>query len=182
MEALDEGLHALAERLIKDDSGAAARFAVEERAFGDGDVQHFLQTEGLGAELDFVEVAGFGFAALVFDGARAGGAEFNDVGAAGDAVVEGTDAEAAAGADAVADFGGFGVGVFVEEAAFGGEAVFRPLLFEVDEAPLALAEGEVLEGGEGEEVGFGEHLRILGSPQASDLRWVPDCMFRLGSF
>ena len=85
------------------------------------------------------------------------GSDSFNFGAAGNAVVERAYAEAAAGADAVADFGGFGVGVFVEEAAFGGEAVFGPLLFEVDEAPLALAEGEMLKGGEGEEIGFGEH-------------------------
>ncbi len=142
VEALDERLNALAEGLIKENGGAAAGFAIEERAFGDGDVEHFFETEGLGAKLDFVHVGGFGFAALVFDGAGAGaGVEFDDVGAAGDAVVEGADAEAAAGSDAVADFGGFGVGDFVEEVAFGGEAVFGPLLFEVDEGPLALAEG-----------------------------------------
>ena len=44
------------------------------------------------------------------------------------------------------------MGPAVEQLAFHGAQIFLPLLFQVDERPLAAAEGEVLDTGEGEKV------------------------------
>lgn len=57
----------LAQIGIEGDFGAAAFLAVVEVADGDFEVEHFLKTHGLGAELDFVGAMGFGFATFVFD-------------------------------------------------------------------------------------------------------------------
>lgn len=119
-------------------------------------MEHFFETKGLGAELDFVPISGFWFASLIFDGEGRGFAvfgEFDNVGDAGEAEAEAANGEGADDADAVFGFVGAVVSFFVEDFAFGGEAVFRPGLFDVDEGPLPLAEGEVLEGGERQQVG-----------------------------
>ena len=55
------------------------------------------------------------------------------------------------------------VGVLVEDLPLGGEDVFRPLPLQVDEGPLAAAEGEVLEAGELE--------KVLLVPAAHERRW-----------
>lgn len=138
------------------DRRAAARLAVVEGTGGDGNVEHFFEAEGLGAELDFVPLAGFGFAAFVLYGEGwgfAGFGEFDNVGDAGKAKAEAANGEGADDAGAMFGFVGAMVGFVVEDFAFGGEAIFGPGLFNVDEAPLPLAEGEVLEGGERQQVG-----------------------------
>ena len=152
------------------DFGSAAALAVVKRTVVDLGIEHFFETEGLGAELDFVAGIELGLAAFVFDGEGAptafesgeldavgGFVKFDDVGLPSEAEAEGVDTEAARSADAWAAFGTGLVGAFVEDAPFGGEAIFLPHLFEVDEAPLAFAEEEVLEAGEWEEVVFLVH-------------------------
>ncbi len=153
------------------DLGSTARLTVEQSAIADFATKHFFQTEGLGAELDFVAGVAFGFAAFVFDGegspqtgkvgewdAVGGLVEFDDIGLTGEAEFEGVEAEAAGGADTWATFGTWGVGAFVEDAPFGSETIFLPQLFDVDKPPLPLTEEEVLEAGEWEEVIFVVHL------------------------
>jgi hypothetical protein len=132
---------------------AAAFFAVEERAIWDGDAEHFFKTQRLGAELHPVAVVFFWFAAFVFD--RQHGAvavELDDVCFSTQAEPVRYDVQPACDADAVAGFVGAVVGFFVELVSLCGEMVFRPDLLEMDECALPLAEQEVLQCGEGEEV------------------------------
>lgn len=137
---------------------AAACGAVEEGAGGDGDAEHFFEAEGLGAELEGVGGVFFGAAAFVFDGEGRGAlAELDGVGLANEAKAFGDEPEAAAGADAVADFVAGLVDAFVHEAAFGGEAVFLPNAGDMDEGALAGANPPVLECGEGDALRVG-HL------------------------
>jgi hypothetical protein len=157
MESADEANSRVAERGIEGDLGSAARLAIKEIAHRDGGTEHFFEAQGLRAELDFIGLMRFGLAAFIFDGPRAVATEFDDIRAAGNAITERAEAEAAADADAVAQFDRIGIGVIVQYTPFGGEPVLLPLLFEMDESPLALAEDEMLERGEREEIGFGKH-------------------------
>jgi hypothetical protein len=53
---------------IEPNGEAASRLAIEERAFGNASLQHFLQAERLGAQLDLVRpVCPLGATSLVFD-------------------------------------------------------------------------------------------------------------------
>ena len=132
---------------------AAASFTVVERTIGDGELEHFLETECLGAELHAVAVVFFWFAAFVFDGQHGAVAvELDDVCFSAQAEPMRYDVESACDADAVAGLVGAVVGFFVELVALGGEMVFRPDLLEMDECALPLAEQEVLQCGEGEQV------------------------------
>jgi hypothetical protein len=168
---------------VERDGGAAAVLAVEECAGVDDDREFFFEAEGLGAELNFVPLVRFRAAAFVFDreGLPPAGAaveldsvwvagrglvEFDDVGFAREAKAHRLDAEAARDDDSGAGFGAGFVDSLVQDAAFLGEAILLPLLFDVDESPLALAEEEVLEAGEREKVVFGEH----SGPAASSVR------------
>lgn len=76
-------------------------------------------------------------------------------------------AKPAGNAEAGARFRAGLVGAVVELAALGGEAVLRPDLLEMDEGPLALAEDEVLEAGEGEEIVFVKHSHLARRPTGS---------------
>ena len=153
------------------DLGSTAGLTVKESAIADLATKHFFETEGLGAELNFVAGIAFGFATFVFDGEGSpqtgevgerdtvgGFVEFDDVGLTGEAELKGVEAEAAGGADTWATFGTWGVGAFVEDAPFGSETIFLPQLFDVDKPPLPLTEEEVLEAREWEEVIFVVHL------------------------
>lgn len=87
--------------LIENHLGAAPGLAVEEVAMGNSQAQAFLQTKGLGAELDFVGLVGFGFAAFVFDGKHgAVGMEFHHVADAMDGEAFRADGQATSDADA----------------------------------------------------------------------------------
>ncbi len=61
------------------------------------------------------------------------------------------------------------VGVFVENGPVGGAKILRPLVFNVDEGPLAAAELEVLQAGELEEIllGIGHPIRVQVTPLGS---------------
>ena len=84
-------------------------------------------------------------------------AELDRVGLAGDAQPKIVERKAAHDDQGLAAFGAGFMDVLVEDAALGGEGVFLPLLLDMDERPLPLAERHVLEAGEGEEVVFGVH-------------------------
>ena len=66
--------------------------------------------------------------------------------------------QAAGNAEVAPAFAAGFVCLIVQHAALGGEAVFGPLLFDVDERALARAEREVLQRGkrDGDIVGFGQ--------------------------
>jgi len=57
----------LAERAVEADSCPAFSLSVEEATFGDLNLEHFLQTHGLRAQLHFVGEVGLGFATFVLD-------------------------------------------------------------------------------------------------------------------
>lgn len=67
VDGVDGGKGQSAKGFIKRDFGAAAGLAVENEGGGDFCGEHFLKTDRLSADLDFIGAVGFGFAALVFD-------------------------------------------------------------------------------------------------------------------
>jgi len=171
---VDEGVESLggfggelAEGGVKGDGRASLALAVEEESVGNGEVEHFLEAEGLGAELDFVGLVALGFAAFVFDGddlgvccgrdAHAPLVEFDDVALAGEAEDGGGDGQGTGDADTGTGFVWAVVGSLVQDLALGREAVLGPSLFQMDQGGLPGAKEKVLEGGEGEELVFGEH-------------------------
>lgn len=142
-----------AESGIEGNVVAALDGAVEDRAGGNRLAKHFLQAERLGAELNGVGGLVFGAAALVLDGERLPGAvglavELDDVGHAVEAECGGLQRQGAYDAQVAAALAAGFMGFVVEHAALGGEAIFGPLAFDVDERALARAEREVLQGGE----------------------------------
>lgn len=147
---------------------AAPRCAVEKPACRACHLEHLFETEGLGAQLNLVATASLGPSPFVLDGPRlpealfspqgdAGrrGAKLNHVGLASQPEAEGVQTEAAGDSEARPAFRPGVVRLLMQFAAFGGEAVLRPHLLDMNQGPLALAEHEVLEAGEGQEVVFG---------------------------
>ena len=61
------------------------------------------------------------------------------------------------------------VGVFVEDRPVGGAGIFRPLILNMDERPLAAAELEVLQTGELKEIilGIDHPIRVQVTPSGS---------------
>ena len=61
------------------------------------------------------------------------------------------------------------VGVFVEDRSVGGAEIFRPLILNMDERPLAAAELEVLQTGKLEEIilGIDHPIRVQVTPSGS---------------
>jgi len=160
VEAADGGESDGAKGVVERDVVAVAVLAIEKGTVRDGDLERFLEAKGLGAKLNAVGIVALGFAAFVFHGeglpAAVGLAvEFDDVGDAMDAEGVGAELQAASDADAGAGFAAPAIDFLVEDAALGGVLVLLPEAFEVDERALALAEKEVLEGGDGEGVGMG---------------------------
>jgi hypothetical protein len=138
---------------------AAADFAVVERAALNRAAEHFLQTHGLAAELQAVDVVVLGPAPLVLHGerlpkplsapkrnaARVGG-ELHDVAAAGYAEARGLDAQSPNRQNIAAFFGkALVVRPLVQQLPLDRPHVFRPLLFKADERPLPPAEREMLQ-------------------------------------
>ena len=132
---------------------AALDGAVEDRASGNRLAEHFLQAERLGAELNGVGGLVFGAATFVLDGEglpRAVGlaVKLDDVGHAVEVECGGLQRQGAHDAQVAAALAAGFVGLVVEHAALGGEAVLGPLALDVNERALARAEREVLQGGE----------------------------------
>ena len=61
------------------------------------------------------------------------------------------------------------MGVFMEDGSIGGAEILRPLVFNVNERPLAAAELEVLQTGELEEIllGINHPIRVQVTPSGS---------------
>lgn len=143
-----------AERCVEGDDLAAFGGVVEEGSFVNFDAEHFFQRHGLGAELDLVGKTVVAAAAFVFNrvGLRM---KLHDISDAEHAESAGGDGQGAS--DPVTVFGTCGsvVHALVEVAAFEGEAVFLEDALDVDESALAGTKDDVLQAGQGEQVGFG---------------------------
>ena len=157
MKTFDDRYDSLSKLLIKRNLGAPAWLTVKQLSVGDGGFQHFLQAKRLGTELYLIKIASLRFAAFVLHRPRALEPEFDYIGATGDSIAQRPDAQTAADTDAIPNFEGFRVSIFVQQSSFGGKPVFAPLLFQVNQTPLPLTEREVLQGREWQQVGFGEH-------------------------
>lgn len=157
------GFDELAEGFIKGNLGAAARYPVEEKAFGNRYGEHLFEAEGLGAELDFIGAVGFGLSAFVFDGDDESiGMELHDIALTGQPEVIRADGEGSGGADGAARLGGGIVDALVENPPFGSISVLKPFTVQVDEGELAFAKHQVLERGDGE-VQFGHATNFQSS-------------------
>ena len=142
------------------------RFLVEERTLRDDAHQHLFQRHGLCAELQPVGVVGLGTAMLVLDrhgfpepfrvlqgDALRVGPELDDVAVSAQAKPTADHLHPSGDEQAAAPFGLVCVmAAGVVELAFDGAAVLRPLLFQMDERPLAAAEAEVLDARQGQPV------------------------------
>lgn len=144
---------------------AAADLAVVQGAAGNGNVEHLFETQRLSAELHAVCVVGFGPSTLVLDRERlpaTGNA--SDRGSAGVSSTVHLDdvrfadktepviakREAAGDTHVAAGLRVAGIRGFVKRPSVRGQRVLDPQPFYVNERALALAEHEVLEGGDGD--------------------------------
>ena len=152
-----------------------SRLPVIEVPLGDGAGQHFLQADRLSTELQSVCVPLFGPPLFVFDrhweveplpplqgDAVGGGVKFHHIAGAAHPEGAGKNLHAPGVEDAVPHLRQIGVvGALVHDLPFDGAQVFRPLLFDVDQGPLAAAEGKVLQSGEEEKFLFPVHGQII---------------------
>ena len=137
---------------------APARFTIKERAVRDLAAEHFLQTHGLGAQLQLVAAVLFGVAALILD--RIGQpcalvpvqrhaafvpVKLHDVTLAAEAERQRVNMQAARDDRVAAAFAKLLVmGALVQKRALRGAQVLRPLLLDMDQRPLPAAEFEML--------------------------------------
>ena len=136
----------VSELCIKGHHCAATRLTVEEKTFRYAGVQGFFDAQGLGAELDLIGAMGLGLAPLVFNhGDMAVLMKLDHITDAMYGQSGGANGEAAGDADAGAGFVRAVMGAIVHGAAFGGEAIFRPDLVNVDQGALPGAEEQMLE-------------------------------------
>ena len=145
-----------AQCIVEGDFLSSMLLSVVEMSRRDACLEHFLQAEGLGAELDFVRPMGFGLAALILDGKNASVVpKFHYITLAGDAERKGADGEAALNAHARASLGLVGiVGALVEDASGGSEEVLLPDLLQMNQRTLPRAKEIMLQGREGKELVF----------------------------
>ena len=152
---------------------AAAWLPIEQSAFWNRAAEHLLQAHGLGAQLQFIRLMGFGLSPLILHGIRlpkpllplkryafGGGVEFHHVALAGKPQLMGDHLQSPEDQRIAPPLPGrLVVGSAVEKAALHSPQVLLPLLLQMDQCPLPPAEREVLQTGEGEEV-----LRKINHP------------------
>jgi len=181
VHSVRESFGTASESSVERDAGPPPAGAIKQGTPGDSDAEHLFQTDCLGAELNFVARIGLGFSALVLDGKRPPGGrtagefdavrssrrdllELDDIGLAGESEAKGLDVYAPGDEHTGPALGAAGVDTLVEDAALGGEAVLVPLLLDMNEAPLPLAELQVLQSGKRQEVVW----RVQGHPNRPD--------------
>jgi len=148
---------------------AVTSLAVEQKSAPDFRREHFFQTHCLSAELSLIAMVMLFFAAFVFNGCRqikpVTIGQLHAIGRSGelDHITHarkpqpiGCHRHGTRGDDPVPRFGEEGiVNSLVHDPALGGQRVFPPLLFHVDERPLPAAKQEVLNAREGQKVVLG---------------------------
>ena len=131
---------------------------------GDGGAEHLLEAHRLGTQLDFIPRLFLRRPTFVLDWKRKppafsprqdnrsgvvvpGAAKFANVHLAGDSETERPHAQSARGHQVCSRLCSALMSAVVEYASFFGEPVLVPLMFEMNERPLPLAEKEMLEPG-----------------------------------
>lgn len=143
---------------IELDGMPAALLPIKKGTLPDFDVQHLFEAKRLGAELDLVAAALFRFTPFVLDG-KDGAVlmELHHVGLAAQAETPGTDRQGPHGADPALLLRLPAVRPLVQDPPLGGETVFGPDLFQMDQGALSRAVQVVLQSREHDVVGFGVH-------------------------
>ncbi len=158
----------LTELLVQRNSLSSARFTIEEGSIRHRAAQHFLQAQGLCAELESVGIADFAAAALVLDGVRlpeailpgqlcAGLAadKFHDVAGAADPKRSGGNAQTAHSEFVAASFSKrFVMRPLMQDLALHCTQIVAPELFHMDQRPLSSTKGEMLQPGKLEKIVF----------------------------
>jgi hypothetical protein len=151
-----------AEGLIKSDIQPMARPSIKQGPGRDLGPKHLFQAKRLCAQLDLVAFVRFWFSALVLYRKRPPCAsiramKFHDVSFPYQAQSQRPKRHPSGYPDIAPRLPAYLMHPFVHDPAFGGEAVLIPRLFDMDKSALPLAEDKVLQGGEGQKVGFGKH-------------------------
>jgi len=158
----------IAQCSIEDDLRPPLPFPVEEKPLSDVRIEHFLQAKRLGAQLDTIGIVRLWFPAFVFHRDDPPVAvELDDIALSGELQTLTQDRKSPRDPHSRPRFIGSIVSPLVQDGTLHGEAVLRPNLLQVDERALALAEEEVLEGGEGSILGY--WLLVIGSAGAKNL-------------
>lgn len=145
---------------IERDGMPATLLPIEKGAFRYFDLQHLLEAQPLGAELNFVATVALRLAPFVLDGKDSAILmELHHVGLPGEAETTGADRQGSHRADPALLLRLPAVRPLVQHPPLGGEAVFDPDLFQMDQSALSRAIEIVLQGGEHDVVGFGVHAQ-----------------------
>ena len=127
--------------------------------------RHVLQTQALRAELHFIGAVELGLAAFEFDGERGldavAGGELHEIGDACDVQPSRGQRQRGDAPDAALRPAHGFVGMDMQRLALGGESIFRPEPFEMNQRRLPQAIDGMLQRGEGN--GFAERrsLRLV---------------------
>jgi hypothetical protein len=101
------------------------------------------------------------------------GQKLDNVGLPGDAKAKGAQRKSSPDQRLGAGFNFRRVRLLVEQFTLGGEEVLLPLLLQVNQRPAPLAEGEMLEAGEREEILFCVHTVSLAAYARPSMKVMP---------
>lgn len=165
---------------VEDHIGAPPPRAVEQGPRGNLAAQHLFEADRLGTKLHAIAIVLLGLATLVLDwhhGPSAAGepiapsappcqplagnvierAKLNHVGLADESQRERPQRQAASDPQIALAIARFLMGLAMQMLPLNRQPVLGPLLLDVDERALPLTKQQVLEGGDREEIVFGEH-------------------------
>lgn len=170
MKAPGGVLRGLAKAVVERHFVAPPNGAIEECSGVDAHIEHLFKAEGLRTELNSVAVAPLRNTPLVLDRKWAPPAreardvrpglsfkhavQFYCVGAARDSQSKASHKESASDPEIAPTFPESFVDASMEQRAFRGQSVINPNPLEVDESALPLAEHEVLQPREWQQIGF----------------------------
>lgn len=162
MHLLCHAIHLLSQCREKGNRNPPTGFPVEKRTLRDSTAKHFLKAQGLGTQLQLICLMRLGRSTLVFHwignpqsffsiqrNALWICAKFYHITFSGKTQRRGGNGETSQNHRVSAFFPELlGMGPPVEQVAFCCPEVFPPLLFNVNQSPLATAKGKVLQAGE----------------------------------
>jgi hypothetical protein len=126
-------------------------------------MQHLFQAKGLGAELNLIPIGKFWLSTLVFHriwppAALIISMKLHHIRLAGEAKAQGTQGQSGFDPDTVSAQSFATIHPLMHDAALGGETVFFPNLFDMNQSASTLAKEQMLQGRKRKEVVFGKHI------------------------
>jgi hypothetical protein len=149
MESNDRHFRYLPQFGVENNFCPSLAFSVINVSFGNGDAGHFFQAKCLRAELYPIRIIRLRLPSLVFHRNDSPILkEFHDVSLSGESQSVTHKRQTACDLDPRSCFIGAVVSPMMKDGTLNGKSVLRPNPLQMDERTLALAEEEMLEGGE----------------------------------